>query len=101
MANTYEVGQSVRVKVKFKDEDGVLTDPDVVKINYRIGTGTIVILTNASNPTVVRLSQGLYSTVLDTTDQPGEWRYWGHSSGVGQASGVGLFIVKDNPARPR
>ncbi len=61
MANSYTIGQRVRVSVTFG------TDPSTVKFKYRLPSGTITTLTYGVDGALVKDSSAHYHVDLDVT----------------------------------
>ena len=92
--NRYTQGALVRVRGTFTDSTGALVDPAVIKLNYDANGGTETALTYPADAAVVRDSTGAYHCDIDTTAAGGIYKYRWWSTGSGQASGRGQFIVE-------
>ncbi len=77
MANTYDIGDLVRITATFTDAAGDATDPDVVRMKYQDPSGTEA---TDSNPT--NSATGVYYADIDV-DEAGTWyyRFEGETSG--------------------
>ncbi len=90
----YLIGSLVRLLAEFKDADGVLMDPDEVKIRVLDPSGnqtTKVYLTDAE---VIKDADGMYHYDLDAS-AAGTWAYRWEGSGTGQAAAEHTFTVTD------
>ena len=83
MANTYEIGDLIRVTGTFTDDAGDNTDPDVVTGKYQDPSGTE---TTDNAPT--KSATGIYYFDIEP-DEAGQWhfRIYGETSG-GAAQGA-------------
>lgn len=89
--NKYDYGDLIRVTGTFTDEDGVATDPAVVKLTYQnpAGTETTVTYPDAA---ITKSGTGVYYADIDA-NAVGAWSYRWWSTGSGQASGEKVFVV--------
>lgn len=95
MANTYDVGDLVRVTGTFTDADGAATDPDVVRIKYQDPSGNDTTDLYGTNNTV-KSATGVYYLDIDI-DEAGTWYYRveGETSAqVGQGAAESFFEAK-------
>ncbi len=102
--NTYTAGSVVTVATYagaiasptggFRDRNGTLADPDIVRLKYRTPDATITTVQYPATP-IARDATGLYHADLDTTGKPGRWTYeWYSPSGDPvQAIAVNSFDV--------
>jgi hypothetical protein len=94
MANSYDVGDLVRVSAVFTDlADGDPLDPTVVKVSVKAPTPATVTYTYLVDSEVVKDATGYYHFDVDI-DEEGDWyvRVW--STGVGQAAKERKLIAK-------
>ncbi len=94
MANTYDIGDVVRITGTFT-QSGSALDPTTVSAVVRRPDGikqTFVYLTDAE---VVRTAQGVYRLDYTPTMAGPHWYRW-ISTGTGQAAGEQSFIVAPN-----
>lgn len=93
MANTYEVGDVVRVTTVFTNQAGTAIDPTSVTGKYKDPSGNI---TTNSSPT--KSATGTYYFDVEV-DESGIWYYemTGATGGGGnQGASQGYFIVRDS-----
>jgi hypothetical protein len=91
--NHYPVGSLVTVTGTFTDKTtSAPVDPATVTIQAWIERGPI-----PSAPSVTKVSTGVYTADLDTTDLSGDWTYRFFGTGGAQAAAVGQFIVDGIP----
>lgn len=94
MANTYDVGDLVRVTGTFTDIDSVATDPDVVRCKYQDPSGNDTTDVYGVGSTV-KSATGVYYLDIDI-DEAGTWfyRFEGETSGgEGQGAAESNFYV--------
>ena len=87
------VGNLVKVRATFKDENNQKQDPATVKVHVKDPDATITTYTYGTDVQVVRESKGIYYIEIDTTDRLGEWQFIWQSSGTYQATGETSFTV--------
>ncbi len=92
MAETFSVGDLVRVDGSFTNAAGTAVDPTAVFAQYRDPSGNVVALTYGADAALVRDSTGVYHVDVDA-DEAGTWYYRFHSTGTGQAAGWSSFYV--------
>ena len=96
MANVYDIGSLVQIKGTFTNTaSGLNVDPTTVFAVYTINGGTEVVIPNGS---ISHPSLGNYTSQIDTTGKAGEYWYRFYSTGTGQASKGGVFVVTAEPA---
>ena len=93
MANTYGIGNGVRVAVKFKLlSSGVFVDPSTVKVlvkNPSLVTTTYQYTINAE---LQKSDIGQYFLIVDA-NAAGDWKYRWEGSGTNEAASEGSFII--------
>ena len=87
MANTYDIGDQVRLSVAFTNSAGVATDPTTVTITIRKPDQT------TSTPTALTSATGTWYTDV-TLDQTGNWYYRFAGTGALVAAEEGEFYVR-------
>lgn len=85
MANTYDIGDLVRVSAVFTNSAGTAIDPTAVYVKYRTPAGVTTTLTYGVDVALVKDSVGHYHADISIT-AAGTWRYRWYSTGTGQAS---------------
>lgn len=97
-ANTYDVGDLVRVSTVFTDAilEGAI-DPDVVKLSVKTPDGDVVTYVYGTDAIVERDSLGNFHADLDV-DQSGTWVYRWWSTGDGQGASENYFKVREAQA---
>jgi len=95
--SVYQKGDLVRVSATFTDVDGNAIDPDTVAINVTSPDGVTDAVDYASSPSeLIRTATGSYYYQVDA-DQVGDWHYAWVSTGIGQATQIGEFVVEPLP----
>jgi hypothetical protein len=92
LANTYDLGDLIRVSAAFASA-GAAIDPTAVTVKYRApvaGTTTLVYGVDAD---LVKDDTGEYHVDIDA-DEEGTWYYRFESTGTGQAAAEGAFRVR-------
>lgn len=89
------IGNIIKVRSTFKNEDNVKQDPATVQVAVKKPDATITTYVYGTDPEVVRESTGIYHILIDTTDEPGTWQFVWNSSGTLQAAGQTQFTVVD------
>ena len=93
MANTYDIGDLVRVTGTFTNAAGTATDPAVVKFSYRDPSENITTLTYGTDAAVVKSATGIYYSDV-SIDEAGVWWFRWFSTGTGQAAGESWVDVR-------
>lgn len=94
--NTYTAGRKVRVSVAYTDANLIPLDPTTVSLKY--DTAAIAVVPQAYNPgNIIKDSVGNYHYDIDTTALSGLVTYEFLSTGVGQDSAIGYFLVTPLP----
>jgi hypothetical protein len=96
MANTYDIGDTVRCAYAFTDEDGTAVDPDVVIFRYKTASVAETSYTYGTDAEVVRDSAGNYHVDL-TPDTAGIWYYrWEGDAGAASVADETFFTVRES-----
>lgn len=92
---TCDVGDLVKLTARFTDPGtGDPVEPSEVVCTVLSPSGT-------ETATTVGVQDGIYATTVEATE-PGEWRYAWDGKGSHQASGEGMFWVKQQTVpRPK
>lgn len=93
MANTYDVGDLVRVTGTFTDSDGTAVDPTTVTVYHKDPSGNITEWVYLTDTDVVQDTNGTYYADIDI-DESGRWYYRFKGTGSGQAAGETYFQVR-------
>lgn len=88
MPQTYEVGDSVRLEVEFRDATGALADPTAVQVKVEDPSGTETTYTDETKDAVGQYHKDILASA------PGTWHYRWEGSGALVAISEGFFIVK-------
>lgn len=95
--NVYQRGDLVRASATFTDVNDAPIDPDTVAIDVTSPDGATRTVTYAASPTeLIRESLGNYYYQIDA-NQVGDWHYAWVSTGIGQATQIGEFVVEPLP----
>lgn len=89
----YDIGDQVRLTVRFADEAGEAVDPTVVVCKTASPLGLVSTYTYGVDEGVGREDEGSYFVDLIVT-VPGAWSYRWESSGAVTAAGEGQFNVR-------
>jgi hypothetical protein len=93
MANTYGIGNGVRVSVKFRAvQTGAYVDPTTVTVLVKDPSLNVVPWVYGVDAEVQKTATGLYFFVVDA-DEAGVWEYRWEGTGVNQAASEGSFTV--------
>lgn len=92
MANTYDVGQRVRLTCTFTVSD-VATDPTTITLEVEPPGDSVSTYTYAASQ-ITRSAQGVYYKDLDL-DEEGIWNYTWTGTGNVVAAAQGYFIVRE------
>lgn len=95
MANSYDVGDRVRVSLAFTDDAGDAADPTTVRGRFRDPSGVVTTYVHGADSELVKDSVGNYHFDIDP-DEDGEWRYRGEGEGAVRAAAEGRFSVRDS-----
>lgn len=90
MANSYDIGDTVRVTATFTDTGGTLVDP--AKVTFLVGSPTVTSTETSTGSNVINPSSGVYylDVVIDTA---GAWNYRVLSTGVVDTAADDYFRV--------
>ena len=91
---TILAGNIVKIRVTFKDENGVKRDPADVTVVRQKPTGSPETFIYGTDPEVVKESTGIYYLLNDTTGNVGDWEFVWSSTGTYQAVGETSFTVR-------
>lgn len=94
MANTYDVGDLIRVSAAFTS-GGDAIDPTTVTAKVKAPTGTITTLVYGVDGGLVKDSAGNYHTDISAAEV-GTYAYRFQSTGTGQAAAEGAFRVRES-----
>jgi hypothetical protein len=95
MANTYDVGDEVRITGTFTDADGNAQDPTAVFFAFLAPSATSATTYEyGTDAELVKDSTGVYYVDLDL-DEAGLWRYRFYSTGTGQAADEGYLHARE------
>ena len=91
--NTYTDGELVKCTGTFRDEASALADPATVTFVFETPAAVVTDYVYGTDVEVVKDSTGVYHVNLDTTNQPGTWKYRFFSTGNGQTAAQAKFKV--------
>lgn len=91
-ANTYDIGDVVRITGTFRSTAGVLANPSKVTFKYEDPSANVVTVTSTSG-TVFNPSTGLFYVDV-SPDEPGVWEYRIYSTGSITSSTEDWFRVR-------
>lgn len=94
--NLYQVGDLVRISGAFTDTSDAPQDPSALSLFVTAPNGITTEYVYGTDVEVVKDSTGNYHADIDA-DLAGDWRYRWVSSGTGQASQFGQFVVEARP----
>lgn len=95
MANTYDVGDLVRVTGTLTDSAGDTLDPTAAYCKVKDPSGHVTTLVYGVDEALARDSSGVYLTDIDV-DEAGTWYYRFYSTGIGQGASEAYFFVKSS-----
>lgn len=93
MANTYDIGDKVKLRVEFTDVDtGDFVDPTTVtaKVKDPLGTVTLYIVTGGQ---IVRDELGKFSLEIEPAKE-GPWSYRFEGTGANKGAAESTFTVR-------
>lgn len=93
MANTYDVGDSVRCTGTWTTAAGVAVDPTTVTFFYKDPSGNTTTLIYDTDEEVIKSDTGIYYVDVDG-DESGHWLTRWESTGTGKAAEPGEFFVR-------
>lgn len=92
MARTYKYNQKVKLKVKFRDEDGNLADPSSVSLTVKDPAGA------DTTPSITNDGTGLRSAIVTgNAEGTWHWRWVGTGGTVDGAVDEGIFHISKTP----
>lgn len=92
MANTYDVGDLIRVSAAFTSS-GAALDPTALTARYKTPSGATTTLVYGTDAGLVKDSTGNYHVDVSATEA-GVWYYRFASTGTGQAASESAFRVR-------
>lgn len=95
MANTYDVGDEIRVTGTFTNSAGTATDPTAVLFKVKNPAGTITTYTYGTDAELVKSATGVYYVDLDLATS-GTWYTRFYSTGTGQAAVESTINVRES-----
>ena len=93
MAGNYDVGDSIRCSVEFKDTDDVLIDPTSISFKLKLPSGSIVTYVYGTDAQLVKDSTGKYHVDVDISSA-GIYYYRFIGTGAVKAAGESKFSIK-------
>jgi len=94
MANTYDIGDLVKVTGTWTDSDDAALDPTAVFLVYKDPSGNVCdALQYGVGAEITKASTGVYTCNI-SIDEAGSWYYRWYSTGTGQAAQEGYFSVR-------
>lgn len=96
MANTYDIGDVVRVTATFTNSSGAAADPTAILMKQKDPTPTTTTYTYLTDVALVKDSTGVYHVDVYPTIA-GTWYYRFEGTGTVQAASENSFIV--NPSK--
>ena len=93
MANTYDVGDSVRCTGTWTTAAGAAVDPTTVTFIYEDPSGNTTTLIYDTDAEVIKSDTGIYYVDVDA-DESGTWQTRWESTGTGKAAGEDEFFVR-------
>jgi hypothetical protein len=95
MANTYDVGDEVKLKGEFTDDDGNAQDPTTVTFAFLAPSASSATeYVYGTDAEVVKESTGVYYVNLGVTEA-GTWRWRFYSTGTGKSAGESYFYARE------
>lgn len=94
-AESYDVGDVLRVHASYQSIDEVPFDPSVVKFSFRDPDGNVTTYTYSTDTQLVRTGTGEYYCDVDFSAS-GAWRVRHYSTGIGKASGEKTYFVRQS-----
>jgi hypothetical protein len=95
LANTYHVGDLVRITGTFENSAGTDIDPSVVRAQYKDPSGAIISLQYGVDAELVKSATGVYYVDIDA-DAAGIWYFRMYSTGTGQGANESYFLVAES-----
>ena len=95
MANTYDVGDLIRVTGTWEDAAGTDTDPTGLTFAFIDPSDNTITYTYGVDGELVKQATGIYYVDVDI-DEHGTWWYRFASTGTAQAASEAYFHVRDS-----
>jgi hypothetical protein len=97
MANTYDVGDLVRVTGTWEDADGTDTDPaGTITFKFTDPSANTVTYTYGVDAELIKSATGIYYVDV-SIDEHGTWWYrFASGAGSGQAAAEAFFLIRDS-----
>jgi hypothetical protein len=96
LPNPLYEGTAVTTTCTFTTAAGALMDPSVITVSYRAGSAAAVTWTYGGGQ-ITRVSQGVYTAELDTTNNAGYWQVKWTGTGACAAVSLSTFPVTATP----
>ena len=93
MANTYDVGDQIRVTATFTNSTSTTTDPTAITCKHKDPGGTITSLVYITDAEVVRSTKGVFYTDV-TLDETGTWYVRWAGTGACVAAAEHYWLVR-------
>jgi hypothetical protein len=95
MANTYDVGDEVKLKGEFSDADGTAQDPTTVTFAFLAPSASSATeYVYGTDAEVIKEDTGIYYVNL-AVDEAGVWRCRFYSTGTGRGAAEDYFHVRE------
>lgn len=94
-ANTYDIGDVVRLDVAFTTQADVAVDPGTITVKIKNPIGTVTTYVYGVDAEVIRDSTGNYYVLIDA-DKEGVWYYRWEGTGANQSADEDTFTVADS-----
>ena len=92
--NVHQKGDRIRISMSFADLDGTAVNPDTVTLEVMDPSGNIDSYHYEASPTdIVQLATGSFYKDVEG-DESGDWHYWVESTGSGEGTQSGQFVVE-------
>lgn len=96
MANTYDVGDLIRLTATFTDANGDAVDPTTVSFSIRDPSGNLATVTYAAAD-ITKSGTGVYFYDL-SIDEVGYWVWRAVGTGAGEAAGEDTIEIRPQEA---
>lgn len=93
MANTYDVGDQIRITGAFTNSTSATVDPTVITYKHKDPSGNTTTLVYATDPQPVRSTKGTYYVDL-TLDEAGTWHDRWAGTGAAVAAAEHFWLVR-------
>ena len=92
--NVHQKDDLVRISASFSNLEEVAVDPDTITLEVMDPSGNIDSYHFESSPTdIVKSATGSYHKDIEA-DEAGDWHYWWQSTGSGEGTQSGQFVVE-------